>query len=931
MKSVKGARFSIIDIKPGEGPLTFLAFLLSFCFGFSNIFIYATSRALFLVSFDAQDLAYVYIGVAAALFMTGRIFSAFESRLPRFRLIYFTICFMIISLLCFRFSLELLNPHWVRMVLALWFDVCFLLSNLCFWNFCNSAFNMHQAKRLYGIVGTGEFLAVVLAGSLCPGIARLIGAENFLFLSGFSLCMAYYVTVMIQKRIKDQQISSNRRTHAIELKKSKGLFSNSYLFIIQLLWAVSVAGLFFSDLALNLQAELYFKNPNDLAGFFGIFYAVMASLVLVIRGFTAGRIIDRIGVLNALYLLPSVLLAATLTMMLASYLSATNVLLFWSAITVRLLDYIFRYSFYRPAFMVLYKPLRPKERLTAQATVESTAESSAIFLVGALLIIYGLFTPIDMRTIAFMLLVLIVLWLATYFRLRSQYIHSLITSVKSRVMNGDRIYFRDKLSLNIIAGRIYSKIASEAIYSISLLAGFDPKLLKPHLSRLLRHPSEAVVISALKHSPFILPNDFAAELLKLIQKNRHPKITAQALITLAELHPQQAVDVCLKHLGNSQDEIVLGAAIGILRYIKKIHEPQGVAAIRDRLSTGPLTSRLLAIDAIAQAKNEKLYPDLIQLYQNERIDIRKAAVAAMGQIGHEIFIPVLISALNARELNRHVSKALIATGPPVIEHVVSIFNNPSETVYTQIKIIKIMSKIPDEDTKAFLISHIAHPKLEIRSAVLDALLKMRYQAPNDQKMLIQKQIRMEAAFYAFNFQSAVILASASHQNPMRLLVKALKLETLYAVRRIIALISFLSFQPPLKSAQKMLEAPIPQNRRYAVELILNYITNDQKRIIMPLIEDLTDTERMKALENVFPQKQLSKTQRLKQILSDRDVLFSSWTRALAVLVLSQNLDHNILPVIQNAANDIDPLISETGCRMLDDFDRCALKIESTSC
>ncbi|MCK5093404.1 MAG: hypothetical protein KAR18_01685, partial [Spirochaetes bacterium] len=59
-------------------------------------------------------------------------------------------------------------------ILLVWVDAEIILSGLVFWTTANRLYNIRQAKRLFGLIGSGQVIAYIAAGALIPLLVRHI-------------------------------------------------------------------------------------------------------------------------------------------------------------------------------------------------------------------------------------------------------------------------------------------------------------------------------------------------------------------------------------------------------------------------------------------------------------------------------------------------------------------------------------------------------------------------------------------------------------------------------------------------------------------------------------------------------------------------------------------------------------------------------------
>jgi hypothetical protein len=137
--SMKKKAQTLLDIKTGEVKVTALALAVTFCHGVSNVYLFTTSHSLFLSVFEAQDLAYTYI---------GGVYTGLQHKVSPTKLVVWTLLFLLLTLLgpgcgCF----------WARSGVRPSFWPCgrsaySTLTYMSIWGLFGQVFDTRQAKRL---------------------------------------------------------------------------------------------------------------------------------------------------------------------------------------------------------------------------------------------------------------------------------------------------------------------------------------------------------------------------------------------------------------------------------------------------------------------------------------------------------------------------------------------------------------------------------------------------------------------------------------------------------------------------------------------------------------------------------------------------------------------------------------------------------------
>jgi len=87
-----------------------------------------------------------------------------------------------------------------------------------------------------------------------------------------------------------------------------------------------------------------------------------------------------------------------------------------------------------------------------------------------------------------------------------------------------------------------------------------------------------------------------------------------------------------------------------------------------------------------------------------------------------------------------------------------------------------------------------------------------------------------------------------------------------------------------------------QQKAYALEVLDIILTTEHKRLLLPLIDDLSPAQRWQRLNALYPQPNLSRKQYLQTIIEGSPEWFSSWIIVCAVYVI----DHLQLTALTEA-------------------------------
>lgn len=167
-----------MGIRQGEGAMVAALFVHSVLLGTALIFTMTAANALFISRVGPQGLPYVYLAIAAVGPLTSTVYLRlvhwFSERVAwRANLVFIAAVF-----LALRYLLDAGDAAIGAFGLLIWYRVAEGLLNLEFWGVSGSLLDVRQAKRLYGLIGTGEVLAIVAGGLGVDYLVPVLGTEN---------------------------------------------------------------------------------------------------------------------------------------------------------------------------------------------------------------------------------------------------------------------------------------------------------------------------------------------------------------------------------------------------------------------------------------------------------------------------------------------------------------------------------------------------------------------------------------------------------------------------------------------------------------------------------------------------------------------------------------------------------------------------------
>jgi len=297
---------ALFGIQPGEGRAASLMLGHSFAMGLGTVFFETAASALFLARYGSQLLPWVYIAAAAVNTLTGVVYSSVQQRVAFRRLMLGTLVFLLASIAAFRAGLALSGAGWLLFGILVFYRVLSALTDLEYWAVATRLYDVRQAKRLFGVIGSGEVVARIAGSFSVPLLVRSLGVANLMLVSavGIAGCLGFALAVLGAREEAPGRPGKDKGA-AGALRERLRLLTSPYLLLLLSITFCAILSKYFVDFAFLEQMKSRYAGATELATFFGVFSGVTQVLSLATRIFVSGPVLSRFGIRVALPLLPA--------------------------------------------------------------------------------------------------------------------------------------------------------------------------------------------------------------------------------------------------------------------------------------------------------------------------------------------------------------------------------------------------------------------------------------------------------------------------------------------------------------------------------------------------------------------------------------------------------------------------------------------------
>jgi hypothetical protein len=392
-----------LGIQPTERRVTWLLIAHSFAMGLATVLFETAASATFLTRFEATDLPWVYMASAVLNAATGVMYARAQATARFGALMKGTLWGLLGLVLFIRSGQALTDGPWFAFAAMVAYRIISGLTDLEFWAVAGRIYDIGQARRLFGVVGTGEVVART-AGAFCvPLVIAVAGVSNLMVISAAALLTCIFLVGRI--------LESD--THAVPSRapdRLRRVFANPYMTIVIAVAVLATFGKFFVDFAFLEQVGRLGKDERQLATVLAIFSGVAQAVSLFLRVFVSRPLLARVGIRIGVLILPGAQLACTLALVGSGLLGASGALFGFVLLNQGIYKAL-KHPIDNAAFKVLYQPLSPSERFSAQLAVEVLCTPVVVAVAGGVMLAFA--RHFDPTRFAFVLLAVFATWFIT--------------------------------------------------------------------------------------------------------------------------------------------------------------------------------------------------------------------------------------------------------------------------------------------------------------------------------------------------------------------------------------------------------------------------------------------------------------------------------------------------------------------------------------
>ena len=850
----------LLQVRRGETSRTVLLFAYLFIIITSYVATKATRDALFLGRFSAARLPYVDIASALTVAAMMAVYLRIHRLVSLRVMLNGTLAVFSASALGFWALGRSDEPAWMLPALYIWASVFGVLLPAQVWTLANSVLTTREAKRLYGVVGSGAICGWIVGGVLTKATASRFGAESLLLLTSVALaCCPLLVGAIWRQRPTGHASEPGERG---DDAAPRGLRDSARL-VWRSPYLRSIAGIVcLSSLVTTIAAwqfraiaKAHIPETDALAAFFGTFNIYAGLLSLATQLFVTSRLLRRYGLGVALLVVPIALTAGSVGVLVWGGLGA--------AIFLKGGDQVLRYSIDRSTVEMLYLPVPARQTFHAKAFIDTVLWRVGD-CVGALLVLACVgMMGLSASQISAVAIPLLAAWIVAASLAERHYVQSLRRNIYEHRVDAERLSSAviDGSTSKLFTAALGSTNPDDILYALTLFKGREAELTPAAVRPLLDHDSPAVRKAAIAVLAASGDATVVAQVERLLQDG-DPGVRSEALLYLARMTDVDPL-ARLSDLDHVDDSSLASA---MATFLSRSGPGQNLVAVGVLLDAaiahsgpgGELARRQAArlIGSLASGFDGQLKA----LLQDPAPEVVRSAIHAAGTpgridaIGAAGVAPLLAARLGDPLLSADAADALAALGEAAVPALAQALANDLSVPAARYAVPDVLGRIGTPSAEHALVESLLDPDPILRLRVVTALNKVRQLNPQRRiepelvKTVLAAEILGHYRSYQILGTFLAGLADVASGQTAPNLDDAMARE----IERIFRLMKVLLPGDDWHSAYFGLRSTNPVAHANALEFLEHTLPPQLRTLLLPLIDsEISIADRVKIANQIF--------------------------------------------------------------------------------
>ncbi len=542
---------------------------------------------------------------------------------------------------------------------SLWLSALAILIGIISMNSISETFDMREFKQIIRWVSAAGSLGGLLTGFSIPFIISAYNSRTLLFIL-IALILLSIICI------------TNLKPIPVIYKKLKGgktplkypLFINLAIGLLFLMMIDT-----FADYALKTEIMSVYTDDN-IAKFMGPFYGIVSILTLIIQIGFSNMLLKFIGIAGLFAFVP-----------FFSIVSGLGIIAYpglWMAAFFRLTENIFHYSLDNIAREIAARPLPSQIRKTSKIFLKGIVMPLGTGI-GALII--WLFSGnLGIQVIAFITILISIIWLFTITKTKKLYQNTLAEAVRIRRFGEISSDNLETNNANIAYDALKSDNPDTIRFGFMMLENSSIENLPEEILTHLNSPFADIRSDAVKIIGKYHKKDSIDALINRLKIEQDSNVLWHILKTLSNIDPDPAIPLATELLKSFDPKVMAGAVLVLINAGNLDTLLEAVTVLKEMLNSPNAAMRKEAVSVIGALKTGKLEKELNLLLNDTDDEVIISAITAIGSRKSTGLLNKVVSLLGNKKFSRHASRTLVQIGTPAISHLLEIIKTNNRMI-----------------------------------------------------------------------------------------------------------------------------------------------------------------------------------------------------------------------------------------------------------
>jgi ATP:ADP antiporter, AAA family len=883
---VKSNALNFLGVKPEEQSQVWLMLATGFFIGIFIATYQVTAESLFLNKLSDQlDKAFLISGVLGIL--STAVFSFLQNRIRFITLSIISMALIVVATAALYFNYHSTDTGVQSITLFLMYCLIGPLTAillLCYWGIFGRLFNFKQSKRIIGWIDTGQLIAIILANFLIPLTAKIFpDTADYLWVCNVSMAGALISLIIISVKFNLSRVGTDSSVRS-ETKFSK-IFKDRYVVLLSIFLVTSMVTYVFNQYSFQTLLNTQYPEQRDLTNFLAFFNGAIYALSLLMQVFVNDKILSTYGIRISLFMLPAVIAILSIgsivtgtTLGFTYENNSTFIYFFLFVALTRLFNTMLRDSLENPIYKLLFIPLDARLRFSIQAKVEGVVNESGRFIAGAFIFLFAMISGFDLIWIPVMVLGLLLIYFIVIRNLYAEYKEKIKSKLENTGSQQDALEVGYQRIVSMLEMNLTNREPSSSIFSYKLLEKIKPSGSNVWINTLMKSADENTRQFAQKKMNELkglsVSENYVIKINKSLVNNSEKNILTKPEVDLILFSGGEIQKLRIQKLTRSQDA----------------------------------NDRHYAAELLLHSSANENMAFLIELLNDSVPSVRRVAIQTSSKKYNAEVIVSLIENLAHPLLSNSAMHALEQIGQPALPLLDNSFYRSGQSTPVMIRIVQLIGTIGGARAKEYLWNKIDYPDKVVVSQVLLALGKSGFKAGMSQVSRIKYAIESDIADISWNL--AAIEEVGSKENA-RLIRNALREEVQNDIEHVYILLAMLYDTRSIQLVRENIESGTAEGVTYAIELLDVFLSEQLKQRVIPVLDDISNSEKINRLDMFYPRITLDEQLVLKFIINRDFTQSNRWTKATVLHLIGElRLEEFTLDLTAHVYNP-DKLIRET--------------------